>query len=333
MLKRLLNRGPAIAGYETSKTVASSDDVRQRRKLAPRDDARPEILYYLAEDEDTKVRRAVASNPTAPRQADLILAEDRDDDVRCELARKIGRLAPNLPRDAADKLARLTLDVLEKLVTAQLPRVRQIVADEVKHCDNLPRGLIRRLAMDAELAVAGPVLEYSPLLSDADLREIIDSDPVRGALGAVARRGALGESVCEAIAESEDDDAIVDLLANKGAQIREEMLDRLIARAPPKEACTRPWCVVASSASGPWRASPRSSPSRCCARWRNATTCRRRPWPRCARRCANASSRAPPRSRAPRATRRPRRPRTTVRSRRPWSAAMAVTCARPWRPR
>jgi hypothetical protein len=79
MLKRLLNRGPAIAEYETSKTVASGDDVRQRRKLATRGDARPEILYYLAEDEDTKVRRAVASNPTTPRQADLILADDRDD--------------------------------------------------------------------------------------------------------------------------------------------------------------------------------------------------------------------------------------------------------------
>ena len=124
--------------------------------------------------------------------------------MRCELAQKIGRLAPSLPRDAADKLARLTLDVLEKLAVDQLPRVRQIVADEVKHCDNLLRGLIRRLAMDAELAVAGPVLEYSPLLSDTDLLEIIDSDPVRGALGAVARRAALGEAVCEAIAESDE---------------------------------------------------------------------------------------------------------------------------------
>lgn len=240
MLKRLLNRGPAIAEYETSKAVASGEDVRQRRKLAARNDARPEILYYLAEDEDPKVRRAVAANPTTPRQADLALADDGDDEVRCELAQKIGRLAPNLPKDAADRIARLTLDVIEKLAADQLPRVRRIVAEEIKHCDNLPRGLIRRLAMDAELVVAGPVLEYSPLLSDADLLEIIDSDPVRGALAAVARRASLGAAVCETIAASDDDGAIADLLANKGAQIREETLDRLIDRAPPREAWHTP---------------------------------------------------------------------------------------------
>jgi uncharacterized protein (DUF2336 family) len=235
MLKRLLNRGPAIAEYETSKTVASSEDVRQRRKLAARGDARPEILYYLAEDGDAGVRRAVAANPTTPRQADAVLADDKDVEVRCDLAQKIGRLAPGLPRETADKAARLTLEVLDKLAADQLPRVRRIVAEEIKHCDNLPRGLIRRLAMDAEILVAGPVLEYSPLLSDDDLIEILQSEPVQGALAAVARRAALGASLCETIAEVDDDEAIADLLANKGAQIREETLDRLIDRAPPKE--------------------------------------------------------------------------------------------------
>ena len=33
---------------------------------------------------------------TTPSQADLLLADDSHDDVRCEMARKIGRLLPEL---------------------------------------------------------------------------------------------------------------------------------------------------------------------------------------------------------------------------------------------
>jgi uncharacterized protein (DUF2336 family) len=240
MLKRLLNRGPALAEYETARAVAGGDDVHQRRKLAGRADARPEILYFLAEDADSDVRRRIAANPSAPRQADAVLAEDGDDEVRAELALKIGRLAPQLPAETTDKIARLTLQVLEKLAADQLPRVRRIVAEEIKRCDNLPRGLIRRLALDAEIAVAAPVLEYSPLLSDQDLLEIIASDPIQGALAAVARRVAIGSGVIDAVAAADDDEAVAALLANPSAQIREETLDRIIDRAPPKEAWHTP---------------------------------------------------------------------------------------------
>ncbi len=240
MMKHLLGRGDAMVEYEESKEVAGGDHVRARRKLAARSDARPEILYYLAEDEDPKVRRAIAGNSATPRQADAALADDRDDEVRCELARKISRLAPDLSADAADKVARLTLQVLEKLAADQLPKVRRIVADEIKRCDNLPRGLIRRLALDAEIVVAAPVLEYSPLLSDRDLLEIISSDPIRGALAAISRRALLGDHVAEAIVEGDDDEAVTDLLRNQSAQIREETLDRIIDRAPPREAWHTP---------------------------------------------------------------------------------------------
>ncbi|MEX2648296.1 MAG: DUF2336 domain-containing protein [Alphaproteobacteria bacterium] len=240
MLKRLLNRGPTLAEYETAKSVAGGEDVKRRRRLAARPDARPEILYFLAEDEDARVRRRIAANPATPRHADALLADDRDDEVRYELALKIGRLAPHLPAETTDKIARLTLQVIEKLAADHLPRVRRVVAEEIKRCDNLPRGLVRRLAMDAEIVVAAPVLEYSPLLSDDDLLEIIASDPVQGALAAVARRAAVGSAVVDAIAAADDDAAVAELLANPSAQIREETLDRIIDRAPPKEAWHTP---------------------------------------------------------------------------------------------
>jgi uncharacterized protein (DUF2336 family) len=84
------------------------------------------------------------------------------------------------------------------------------------------------------------VLQFSPLLSDSDLLEIITSAPIAGAREAVARRCAVAVPVSDAIAASDDIAAIAALLDNPSAQIREELLDRLIERAPPTVAWHRP---------------------------------------------------------------------------------------------
>ena len=240
LVERIMGVSRRPLGYEEAKRVAEKGSVKARRALAASGEAQPEILYFLAEDRDASVRHAVAANAATPRQADLLLVADPDDEIRCELARKIGRLAPALPADMADKVARLTLQALETLAADQLPRVRQIVAEEIKRCDNLPRDLIRRLAGDAELAVAAPILEYSPLLSDAELLEIVDSDPVRGAPAVIARRTGLAAAVADAIVRSEDAQAVRALLANETAQIREDTLDRIVDAAAGQESWHAP---------------------------------------------------------------------------------------------
>ncbi|MEE8544595.1 MAG: DUF2336 domain-containing protein [Alphaproteobacteria bacterium] len=240
MLKRLLKPPGAAAqplDYEESKHLARSAEVAARGALASRQGTRPEILYYLAEDASPEVRRGVAANPATPPQADVMLARDEDDEVRCDLARKIARLVPELDEGERLKLRELTIEILEILAQDQLPRVRQILAEELKHSSGAPRHVIQRLARDIELVVAAPILEYSPLLSDADLLEIIESDPVQGALNAISRRQGVGTSVADAIVESYDEAAVAGLLANPSAQIREETLDRIIDRAPDVE----PW--------------------------------------------------------------------------------------------
>ena len=60
-----------------------------RTELAEREDVRPEILYFMAEDKAPEVRRLVAANATSPKHADLILAGDADDEVRADLALKM----------------------------------------------------------------------------------------------------------------------------------------------------------------------------------------------------------------------------------------------------
>ncbi len=231
MLKRLFGRGPDLDGeidYDRARELARHPDVAVRRKLAQRSDMRPEILYYLAEDEASEVRREIAANEATPPHTFRALAEDTSEDVRCDLAVKIARLTPGLSSDERDRIRYFTLEALEMLARDEIVRVRQVLAETLKDVANAPRHIIQRLARDSEISVASPVLAFSPLLSDDDLLEIISSPAVAGAVTAISRRVGVSEAVSEAIAGSEDWDAVAVLLANPSAQIREETLDQLV---------------------------------------------------------------------------------------------------------
>jgi uncharacterized protein (DUF2336 family) len=221
--------------YEEAKKLAGHEDVAVRMSLAARDDMKAELLYYLAEDESADVRRLIASNQATPRQADVVLAKDKDEEVRAHLAQKISSLVPGLDRDAEDKVARMTFEVLETLARDQATRVRQILSETLKDVAQAPPAVIKRLARDAEIAVAGPVLRCSPVLTDEDLIEIIRSDPIRGALGAISGRPEVSANVADAIVDADDEEAIALLLANDSAQIREATLDRVVDRAADVE--------------------------------------------------------------------------------------------------
>lgn len=199
-----------------------------REELAGRADAAPEVLFFLASEGSLKARRAVANNPSAPAHANRILADDSDDDVRAELARKVGRLLPDLPADTTEKMRTLVCETLERLAQDHLPRVRRILAEEIKSLDCVSKHVIDMLARDAEENVAVPILEYSPLLSDADLIDIISSAQARFTLTAIAQRRPLSGNVSEAIAEALDVPAVVALLANSSAHIRAQTLEKII---------------------------------------------------------------------------------------------------------
>ncbi|HIJ62519.1 MAG TPA: DUF2336 domain-containing protein [Rhodospirillaceae bacterium] len=223
--------------YEQARELARHEDPEVRRQLARRRDVRPEILFFLAEDPEAEVRREIAANLSTPAHADLRLAADADASVRSDLAQKIARLAPGLSADERDRLRQMTYDALLLLARDQITRVRQILAEALKDVAQAPPELVRRLAHDSELSVASPILQFSPVLTDEDLLEIIQSPPVAGALSAISRRTQVAGEVADAIANSDDIDAIAVLLANPSAQIREETLDLLLDRAPERE----PW--------------------------------------------------------------------------------------------
>ena len=226
--------------YDESKRLARDGDSAVRVHLAAREDVRPEVLYFLAEDDSAEVRGCIAANLSTPRQADLVLARDQDEAVREKLARKIEVLLPELDADARAQAHSYLVEVIEVLAQDQAVRVRQIVAETLKDVASAPGHVIQRLARDAEAMVACPVLEFSPLLSDQDLLEIIEGGSNSGRLSAISRRSGVGEQIADAIVAARDEGAISALLDNGSAQIREETLDGLVEAAVEVSAWQKP---------------------------------------------------------------------------------------------
>lgn len=226
--------------YEEARTALETHASRLREQLAGQEGVEPEVLYYLATDASPLIRRKVAANPSTPQQANKLLCSDNDDDVRCEIARKIGRLVPGMEDSETNRVRDLAIDVMERLARDSLPRVRAILAEEIRSSSRVPSYIVRQLANDLELIVCAPVLEYSPLLSDADLIEIVAGAQIEGRATAIARRKQVSEHLSDSIVATMDVSAIAALLSNPNAQIREEALDRIVENAADIESWHQP---------------------------------------------------------------------------------------------
>jgi uncharacterized protein (DUF2336 family) len=120
---------------------------------------------------------------------------------------------------------------VQRLARDPSSAVRARLAQEICHLCTAPRAATLALARDADHAVSGPILEYSPLLSDTDLLQIILSDASSPTLVAIARRRPLGADICDAIALLLDPDSVSTLLANPEANIRAEAIDHIAKHA------------------------------------------------------------------------------------------------------
>ena len=233
-------RLPSKMRYQDARQALESRNREVKRELAAREDAPPETLYYLACDDDRSVRKCVAANPATPIHADELLQTDMDDDVRAELARKLGRLLPDMDDAERLHLRERVLRLIERLAADEIPRVRALLAEEIKACPLIPKRLALQLARDTEIAVSAPVLQYSPLLSDEDLVELIATARVEGAIEAMAKRGHVSPAVSDAVVATLDIAAIGQLLANNNAHIREETLQQVISQASDIESWHKP---------------------------------------------------------------------------------------------
>lgn len=200
-------------------------------ELAEQTAAGADVLHYLASHGGVATRAAVAANPGTPARTNRFLADDENEDVRAELAMKIARLMPGLSERESSHIFALTIETLECLARDAAVRVRAILAEEIKALDCIPRNVVMTLARDLHAVVAVPILQYSPLLSDADLIEIIACAQVQEVLTAIASRKPVSEEVGDRLVQSLDVPAVAALLVNRDARIRRDTMDRIVEQA------------------------------------------------------------------------------------------------------
>jgi len=107
-------------------------------------------------------------------------------------------------------------------------QVRQAIAEVFAASPDAPATIVRALAAD-QPSVALPVLEFSPLLLDADLVDIVATGD-SAVQCAVARRFQLPAAVCAAIAEVGSPAAALELIENPHATLAPFSWDRIVER-------------------------------------------------------------------------------------------------------
>lgn len=153
------------------------------------------------------------------------LLQDPSAGNRAETAKKIGHSYTDATLSAGERA--VAEEILRTMTRDAEAMVRHALSDSVKENPNLPKDIALSLASDV-VEVAGPMLQYSKALSDADLLEIIQNKPPPGHQLAVARRDHVSEGISDALVATDHEDVVAELVANDGAIITESTMNRVV---------------------------------------------------------------------------------------------------------
>jgi uncharacterized protein (DUF2336 family) len=121
-------------------------------------------------------------------------------------------------------------DIFGLLIEEIETKARAELANQLAPVSNAPGKVIRTLANDDDIAVAGPVLKLAPRLNESDLVGLARTKG-QAHLKAIAARQALGEAVTDVLVRRGDREVARNVAANRGARISEMGFFRLVKRA------------------------------------------------------------------------------------------------------
>lgn len=123
---------------------------------------------------------------------------------------------------------RMAEDIIRVMARDASVMVREAVALNLKSSAGLPRDVALTLARDID-SVALPVLEFSDVLTDEDLLELIAEAKVERQ-EAIARRREVSGVVADALVETGSERVVTALVGNDGADLSELTLSRVVDR-------------------------------------------------------------------------------------------------------
>lgn len=157
------------------------------------------------------------------------LAKDRSVPSRSALVAEITGLYCRGDVDLTEADREIMADIMNRLIREVEDPVRRTLAHLFAERADAPRELIVALANDT-IEVARPVLTKSELLNDNELIDIIALRTMEHHL-AIAIRRVVSEPVSDALVDTDHEEVIATLLANRGAAIAAATMERLVEQA------------------------------------------------------------------------------------------------------
>ncbi len=152
-----------------------------------------------------------------------LLANNSSPGVRADVATKIARGL--VAKSFTESESAIAMDILRILAVDMEVSVRKSLSESLCDSQIAPHDVIMRLANDvAEVAV--PVLQYSYVLSEDELIQIVRSTREVVKLSAIARRETISLELSEVLADTGEQKVLHTLLHNRGAYLADGMIEK-----------------------------------------------------------------------------------------------------------
>lgn len=171
-----------------------------------------------------------AYRPLTREDIDQLLA-DRSTLTQMEV---VSKLAEHYTHDGKGAMSPQQLALADDIFRLLMGRgdtvVRAMVSMHLSLCERLPHELAVMMAKDASNEVAAPMLQYSEVLTDADLTGIITSLADSPKLTAIARRRLVAEPISELLVSTSLEPVVAALVENEGASISAPSYQEIVQR-------------------------------------------------------------------------------------------------------
>jgi uncharacterized protein (DUF2336 family) len=160
------------------------------------------------------------------------LLADPSDDTRALTAEKLARQIDDTALTESER--RMAEEVLRLMVRDAAVRVRKALSENLKDNPLVPHDIATALARDEDV-VALPILEFSEVLTPADLIEIVRGKDATKQT-AIAKRKVVQAEVADVLAQEGAEPAVEALAGNQGADLTESSLLTIVDRFADNEA-------------------------------------------------------------------------------------------------
>lgn len=182
----------------------------------------------------THTTEAVQTPSTLALSPDDIrrLLEDASTQTRIEITQKI---AHNYSSEGLhDREYKVAEQIFRLLLRDTEVKVRATLAEHIKESKTMPRDIILKIARDVE-SVSLPVLQFSDVLTDEDLIELVHASESVVRHVAISSRRKVSELVSNALLATRNDQVAATLVNNRGADISERDMENLITQYSDNE--------------------------------------------------------------------------------------------------